>query len=361
MESTKVDSFCPYLAPDAELPRRRYGIRLFNEYGHQRPAKSLRLFLRSDWLDGLPQRTASFCQPNFFNFAEKKPYMIVFPEKGRFGNQLFQYAALKHFYPAATLLVFGCKELRNYLKGVDLNDTNLTAKIAKKAIKSIGIPNIRKLAKKGIIGCIKEDLSYNESRVSSKKGIISNFYYFSPGFFQSEKIVSPEIVKKIEVHPRYRDKAKPIIDSIPTAKKNIYFVHVRRGDYVRWPSAFAPAVLPLDWYLHQINEIRQTNMAAWFLVVSDDLPYVEEFLAPLPNVVISRQDSGTDFCLMTQCLGGGVCSASSFAWWASWFVKDNNPQSKVIGPLYWAGHPASSWHPSAIQTSWIEYRPVLKS
>ena len=55
MESAKVDSFCPYLALDAKLPRRRYSTRLINEYGHQRPAASSRLFLRSDYITPQPK------------------------------------------------------------------------------------------------------------------------------------------------------------------------------------------------------------------------------------------------------------------------------------------------------------------
>ena len=90
MEPTKVDSFCPYFPPDAELPRRRYGIRLLNEYGHQRPAASSRLFLRSDY-------KKKAMDESVFNLPPIKPYKRRLGHSYGFSDQYgaFQVAA-KH-------------------------------------------------------------------------------------------------------------------------------------------------------------------------------------------------------------------------------------------------------------------------
>jgi hypothetical protein len=61
---------------------------------------------------------------------------------------------------------------------------------------------------------------------------------------------------------------------------------------------------------------------------------------------------------MCEC-DGGILSPSSFAWWASYFIKNKNKNSFFLAPKYWIGHRKKNWHPEFIQSSFLEYEEVI--
>lgn len=156
----------------------------------------------------------------------------------------------------------------------------------------------------------------------------------------------------------YINEARQFLSTLPCAPQDCFFVHVRRGDYIRWPSSEAPAVVPLSWYCVQMQRIRESNPQAHFVLISDDHPCVEEFFSQDQTLVIHKGSLVSDFAVMTQCLGGGVLSASSYSWWGGCFVHNKNPLARLIAPRYWAGYRSGSWFPSRIETSWLEYADV---
>ena len=62
--------------------------------------------------------------------------------------------------------------------------------------------------------------------------------------------------------------------------------------------------------------------------------------------------------MMSLCMGGGILSPSTFAWWAARIHLKQSTSPYFVAPLYWIGHRLSQWYPEGVQTSWIDYRPV---
>jgi hypothetical protein len=176
------------------------------------------------------------------------------------------------------------------------------------------------------------------------------------GFFQDERLIANAScvdypLRKVILRP-----ARHWIEENVLSRGMIpYFIHLRRGDYVRWPSSDYPAVLPFAWYEAQMDAVVARDPRAQFLIVTDDIPYAQEYFAQNPRVLICARSETEDFALMTQCHGGGILSASSFAWMAAWYGRQSYAGAHYIAPKFWAGWRRHLWYPSTINTSWLHY------
>lgn len=285
--------------------------------------------------------------------------MILFFERGQLGNQLFQYCAIRKYQPVGTVISIGLNELKTGFTGVDLSRSRWWERLLERIVRRIGQQRIDSAARKlRILTLVEEDFSEAEVTLKITPGLLRDVAYFKAGFFQGEKIASNFSSLGISIKPEITNLAEKVMDSLPCQPTERFFVHVRRGDYVKWPSAEEPAVLPLTWYKDQIERIRSSFPNAFFIIVSDDRPYVDEFFGGLARSYISRCDMWTDFALMAKCQGGGILSASTFAWWAANFARQESPRARFIAPLYWGGLRKGDWYPPKIKTSWLEYHPL---
>jgi len=285
--------------------------------------------------------------------------MIIFFESGQFGNQLFQYCALKSLQKKGILLFIGLNDLRSVFHDEDDGDKTKLILTIKKLVSRIGKRRLNLLARKyKLIGIIEEYFTLEGSELRVENGIFKNIYYCDESYFQSEKFVDPLITEKLKIEPILLEQASNIFLKLPQDRGATFFVHVRRGDYTHWPSHSAPAVLPYNWYQEQMDQIRNKYTKPFFIVISNDGPYVDEMFGGFSDVYVSHESKGVDFALMCLCDDGGILSASSFAWWAAYFIRRNNDKALFIAPLYWAGHKQKKWYPIGIKTSWIKYVSV---
>lgn len=282
--------------------------------------------------------------------------MIIFFENGRLGNQLFQYCALRKFSPNALIIAVGMRELRMNFTGIDLLESTVWHDLLESALRLIGSSIYELLAiRLRLMTFVIEERTSSTVTFKITNGLLKRLVYFQAGFYQSPDMVDESIASSIELNRNIRDRADEFLGKYAAEKNDRYFVHVRRGDYTHWPSQEAPAVMPLRWYVEQMERIRRMNPKAQFFILSDDKPYVEEFFSSGRDTVIVRRDAVGDFAIMTQCGGGGVLSASSYAWWASYFVRRSNRQAYFVAPLFWAGYRNTTWFPEGICTDWIQY------
>ena len=135
-------------------------------------------------------------------------------------------------------------------------------------------------------------------------------------------------------------------------------MHIRRGDYINYPNSEKPAVIPAFWYKKMMKEVRLLTCNPFFIVCTDDVPYAIEIFGDSLDVFISNgEKEDFDFALMSEC-DGGILSASSFAWWAAYFIHLRNPKALLFAPKYWIGHASNVWNPESIKTPWITYTTV---
>jgi hypothetical protein len=286
-------------------------------------------------------------------------YIIIF-ENGRLGNQFFQYLAARTAAPRAQIVCIGLQSLLVALQLSKLQSAP-TKRVSLLKIIFIWLGRNRalKLAKyRKLWSVVSETRDGANISISFSQGLFKKIAILD-SFFQSEAIFEKLSCEDFPLRIELLKIANEWIEANVICRGfNPYFLHLRRGDYVRWPTDDHPAVLPFQWYEQQMNEIARADKRAHFVLCTDDRPYAEELLGSHPMVSIFRGSEIDDFFLMTQCSGGGILSASSFSWWAAWYGKHFFHYSRYIAPQYWAGWRQSEWYPPAIQTSWLEYRAV---
>ena len=278
---------------------------------------------------------------------------IYIQEQGRLGNQMFQLLAARTFDSHAKIIMIGGVDLSRYFLGIEG-----VLQISRESLPSFFVRSlgwlVKKLGHTGVIGCVRESLSDQKYQLIQHKGIFSRHVFFE-GFHQIGRSTSVDVADFFYINESLARKARNLINSAFPDKENIFFIHVRRGDYLTWPSVDFPAGLPPEFYLHQIERIRAKNPGARFVVLSDDCEYCRNIFVQIQDLKIIDSDQITHFAIMTQCICGGIISASTFSWWASYLLKLNNPNAWIIAPKYWAGHRAKEWIPKFIESDWMEY------
>jgi hypothetical protein len=286
-------------------------------------------------------------------------YIIIF-ENGRLGNQFFQYLAARTAAPRAQIVFIGLQSLLVSLQSCSSSIApSRGARLLEKLFGRLGRKRALVLAKRRRLWSVISEIRDGDNvSISFAQGLCNKIALLD-GFFQDETIFEHTSLEKFPLRIELLDNAREWIESNVVSRGfNPYFLHLRRGDYVRWPTGDHPAVLPFQWYEQQMNEIAQADSRAHFVVCTDDRPYAEERLGSNPMVSIFRGSEIDDFFLMTQCSAGGILSASTFSWWAAWYGKHFFGCSRYIAPQYWAGWRLREWYPPAIETTWLDYRAV---
>jgi hypothetical protein len=188
------------------------------------------------------------------------------------------------------------------------------------------------------------------------KGAIESLKFVKESYFQNENLFCQEIINNLVFKNTLLADKKSIVSIIPSSKIPL-FVHVRRSDYLSWPSKDNPAVLPASYYKKCIELIRSKISNPFFIFTSDDPFYVEDIFGDVDSSYISRSSSIEDFVLMSHC-HGGILSASSFSWWAAYFSNLRNIDSTFLAPNHWGGHRLRSWYPPHVKSSFLQYVDV---
>jgi hypothetical protein len=240
-------------------------------------------------------------------FGKTACLMIIFFEHGRLGNQLFQYCAIKKFQKNVPVVAVGMQELKSMFTGVDLVGSSIFGNLLEKFIKKIGqLTFIRMTRGLGLFTLVEEVQLPAYASFKVTPGLIKKLVYFDKGYYQADNIVDSEVTNRLVLKNEISSSAAKVLEKLPCRPNDRFFVHVRRGDYLYWPSADCTAVLPSSWYFSQIARIREKFSNAYFIIVSDDHPYIENLFSKEINTFVLKGDVGLDFAVMTQCYGGGI-------------------------------------------------------
>lgn len=105
-------------------------------------------------------------------------------------------------------------------------------------------------------------------------------------------------------------------------------IHVRRGDYAKYPDAF-PMCTP-DYYKDALQIIKKKHAQVHCFVFSDDLDWCRKELSFMENVNFVENKINTeaykDMWLMSKCKHN-IMANSTFSWWAAWL---NANQNKIV-------------------------------
>jgi len=245
--------------------------------------------------------------------------VLFFQSSPNLGNQLFQYAALKKLTKEnETLVLFGFDRLQQLVEELDAIVLNHRLPGFLQIWLALFHKFLRLLARCRLINSIYEEKSL-QPKVIHQAGLLSRLTLVQVSFFQNEALISHPAMEKLQL------KAELMPKILLFFKQNIQdktpiFVHVRRRDYLDWPRRSIPAVLPASYYQECIEQMRTRFDQPFFIFTSDDPFYVYDVFGQLVDAMVSTGSATVDFALMCQC-EGGILSASSFAWWAAFWVR----------------------------------------
>jgi hypothetical protein len=271
---------------------------------------------------------------------------------GRFGNQLFQYAALRGI--AANRGFDWCippdehQTLANYgihhpFKLTNLKDSNIgfiNPNVTPRNCYSFehlcaSNPDTKNVTESSFL--FDEELFNNIEDGSNLDGYLQSEKYF--------KNVEDELREDFEFIDEIVNPCKEFISSVG----EVIFLHVRRGDNIGRED-YHP-VLSFEYYK---KALEQFNSDVNVLVCSDDVEWCkeQEFFNEdrfLMNDTVEKyshqcqEGDGqfrnslvpyTDLCLMSLC-NGAILSPSTLGWWGAWLQKSND--KKIIVPQNWFG------------------------
>jgi hypothetical protein len=299
--------------------------------------------------------------------------MIIFFEEGKLGNQLFQYCGLKKYFPNDNLIFFGCKDLKELFSGVFVNFflANKYNVIYSKNDESKSPASFEKftfkLLKKTIFFLVRikvlgkithSDSNSNKFNINISRGFFSKLNVAYSIFFQHSDFINnvtayPILKKKLLKQAKNWLKKKNII----LYKQRLVFVHIRRSDYLFWPSSKFPAFLELTWYKRAMLKISKKIYKPIFVIMSDDLLYIQKEFKESDSLIISNNKAAVDLAIMQMC-SHGILSPSTFAWWGGFFSRSKKIDKNnlhFIAPKFWVGHRIKKWFPKNFYTNWISY------
>ena len=230
---------------------------------------------------------------------------------GRFGNQMFQFAALKgiarnrgfqycippsyqkdEWYDHQLFIPFKLKNT-NHLNVQYIDDTRPTV--------------------------LEETFYFNEKLFNECPDWVT-----IQGFFQTERYFK-HIQEEIKGDFTFNDDVLGPAMNAMSSFENPISLHVRRTDYVTNTNH---TVLPLEYYKKALETFPNRQV----LVFSDDPKWCfEQSMFNDDRFMISENTNQyLDMCLMTLCKGH-IIANSSFSWWGAWLANSEH----VVAPAGW--------------------------
>ena len=251
-------------------------------------------------------------------------------KNGRFGNQMFQYAATR-----------GIAAARGYdwciPPGPKTDDEFEDEENQHKLFMAFKMSGVQEV--KMFPAPYKEEgtFRFNQDLLDGCEDNV-NLY----GYFQSEKYfkhIANDIRKDFEWRDDVKKLCKEMFDSVGGKAISL---HVRRTDHLIKPTYHN--VLPLSYYEEALTKIDNDfgvkvghvgeDGPIPVLIFSDDPQWCkeQEFFSGDRFFVSESGDNITDMCLMSMC-NYHIMANSTFSWWGAWL----SGSEKVIGPKMWFG------------------------
>lgn len=250
-------------------------------------------------------------------------------------------AAWKARHRDEKVLLLGFDELAAGFPGLIGNRPLIPNYSKQKKKVEIVLKALRGLASVRLIGIVRVDESGGQ--FVRRTGIFP-LTLFDAGFCQDERLcdVEPLLSLRREKLSTEAERIKSLCPELFDQQGEVCFVHVRRGDYLLWPTATSAASLPSDFYLKQISAICERNPGVRFLIFSDDSRFCQEIFCDVPRLRVVEADSVTSWLAMSLC-DSGVLSASTFSWWAARIASHESASGLFLAPAFWTSWAERVW------------------
>lgn len=151
--------------------------------------------------------------------------------------------------------------------------------------------------------------------------IPNNDNLYLDGYFQSYKYFD-----------EYRDDILELFNlSNVQVKSNSVSLHIRRGDYSKFPDIHP--ILPLEYYKKALDFIKNRTKIEYVYVFSDDIEWCKQNLS-FGNLIFVDEKDYVSISMMAKC-DHNIVANSSFSWWGSYL--NQNPNKIIVYPSLWFG------------------------
>jgi hypothetical protein len=265
--------------------------------------------------------------------------MIGVHQRGRLGNQLFQYA-----FGHAVSRQLGCSFFMNRMPALRYFQASNTP--LRNDLRRIWFDCQSYFCPQHVL--LWEEHGRGPENIATQ--LRDDCYYY--GYFQSERYFKPfevEIRKEFRVRPKYHQLFQAEYGEL-FAKNRVVAVHVRRTDYVH-----LGLTLPLSYYEQCLKRVEGLEQAL-VIFVTDDPNVTQQLFSDYKGRYICVSNSEiVDFQILmnADCL---IIANSSFSWWAAYL--NANPHKIVYAPKYWFGFKERIENPKSIQVpewQWVEF------
>lgn len=239
---------------------------------------------------------------------------------GRFGNQLFQYAAL-----VGIANKIGCSYGINYQNAQ--TERIITSFVGPEKLELVEAFNLsaedisNRLIPTKI--CHEKKFNFDRRFFDLNSELDADLF----GYFHTEKYFShcvDKIRSEFEFKPNIRKEAERQIEQLRDGKP-LVSLHVRRGDYSK-VEYLNPC--RLSYYNKAISLFKNCK----FIIFSNDIPWCQQNFISGNFVYVADNNKFVDMCMMRLC-DHHIIANSSFGWWGAWL---NPSQSKkVVAPRKW--------------------------
>ena len=283
--------------------------------------------------------------------------MIIGFSEGGFGNQLFQLSGLLTAQketargPNEIAVALGFQDIPKQFNpdGLVIVRANYSSTRLRRFLSNRFQRFVRQLARFRLFSEIWVDAYYprfvRTRAVFPQIGVITNRFLQVANLSRVDGMAGM-VSELLEGDYNYLMRDRPFV-----------FLHVRRGDYLTWPTPDAPAALPTSFFSRGLIELRKKLPATEVLVFSDDPEFVTHntFFKKFQNLALTPLET---FLTMAQACGG-IISPSSFSYWAALVATERGQfTSSFIAPLYWVGWRREQWWPKKIYNSKFQYLEV---
>ena len=248
---------------------------------------------------------------------------------GGLGNQMFQYA----FYLSMQAKGVACEintslyDVVNMHNGFELSrvfgiDSEVGSTIFSRFL-------VRFFGKYKIKHVVYSETPYVfNSQAYGDSSIIYNGNWICEDYFKEIELSIRNIYRFINIDVRNMQLAKELTE------KNSVSLHIRRGDYLKFPSW---NVCDENYYCRAIEYIKKYVKDPLFYVFSDDPDWCESFMTkmsvPFRIVKHNREENNYKDMYLMSCCKHNINANSTFSWWGAWLNRNKN--KIVIMPTIW--------------------------
>ena len=239
-------------------------------------------------------------------------------KNGRFGNQMFQYAATRGI--AAKHGYDWCIP-----PGPATDEEFTDEENQHKLFMAFELPDVREVNLFPARYVKEKTFRFDENLFNTCEDNV-NLY----GYFQSEKWfahIEEEIRRDFTFKDEVEEKCHDVLDQV-VGEGDFITLHVRRTDHLIKPT-YHP-VLPISYYEEALGKMPKdlpvvvlTDDPSWAF----DHPFFES-----DRFFVSESDNIHDMCLMSMS-NYNIIANSTFSWWGAWLAGHSN----VIAPKLWFG------------------------